>query len=137
MAATAGNGELQIHKSLFCNSYKGAGLLDSGEHVPDNAAALIQHHGQFNIVLPEILHYVLCPRAVDLFPAGKSEVDIVLRLKALLYQVLGGGKYAVEGHLGIQSAPAPHDAVFDHGLKSGLLPVILIHRHHVIMGHQH
>ena len=61
----------------------------------------------------------------------------MLRLEALRNQRIGGGQNAVEGHLGIESAPAPEHAVLQNAVKGRLFPVFLVYGHHVVVGHHH
>ena len=60
----------------------------------------------------------------------------MLRLETLTDQMVGSIQNAVEGDLGIQCAATPHDAVFNDGFKSGLFPLVFVHRHHIIVCHQ-
>ena len=45
-------------------------------------------------------------------------------------------KDAVEGVFRVDGAPPPDHPVLHDGVKGGLFPVFLLHRHHVIVGHE-
>ncbi len=64
MAAVGGNGKLQIDGALFRNAYKRAGLLDAGENILHNAAALVHHHGRDDALTLKILYDVRSAGAV-------------------------------------------------------------------------
>ena len=136
MAAGTGDGILQIQKALFGYAHQGTLSLDTGKDVLNNGSPLIQHQLQCNPLLLKPVNNILCPGAVHLFPAGKGKVDIILRLKALLDQILCRRENTVEGGLGVQGASAPENTVFNHGIEGRFLPVFLFHGHHIVVGHE-
>ncbi len=74
--------------------------------------------------------------SVDLLAAGEGKINVVFRLEALGDQIIGGGKDAVEGDLGIQGTPAPENTVLQNGSEGRLFPVLLVDRHHIVVGHE-
>ena len=137
VAAAAGNAVFQIQHPLFRDADQPAGLLHAGEHIFHHGAALVQHQSRLDALLRKPVDDVDGPLAVDLLAAGEGEIDVVFRGKALPDQVLRRGQDAVEGHFRIQRAPAPHGPVPDDGGKGRHVPVFLLHRHHIVVSHQH
>ena len=128
---------LDVDHALFRNADETAGLRHTGEHVFHNSAAFVHYDTGGDVVVDKILHDIGCALAVDFFTAGESEVDVVFRHKTLGDQVVGSGEHRIEGHLGIQRASTPHNTVLNDGGKGRLLPVFLIDRHYIVVGHHH
>ena len=136
MTAGTGNGILQVQQALFGDADEGAAAGNAGENILHNGAAFIQHQAQLQTLFLKVADDVLRSGPVDFLTAGKGKVHIVFRLKALPDQVLCSGEDAVESHLGVQGAAAPHDAVLNDSLKRRFPPVLLLYGDHVVMGHQ-
>ena len=73
--------------------------------------------------------------AVDLLLTGEGEVNILLRPETLGDEMIGSGKHAVKGDLGIKGAAAPQHAVLNDALEGGLFPVLLLHRDNIKVRH--
>ena len=126
---------LGVQHTFFRNANQAAGLLHAGEHVLHNGAALVHHNGGVDAMLGKIRHNVGRTLTVDLLTAGEGKVNVLFRLEALTDEVIGGGKNAVEGDLGVQRAAAPENAVLDDPGEGRLVPLFLVDRHHVIVRH--
>ena len=134
--AAGGDGTvLGVQHTFFRNADETAGLLHAGEHILHHGAALVHHNGGVDAVLGEIRHDVGRTLTVDLITAGEGKVNVLFRLEALTDEVIGGGKNAVEGDLGVQRAAAPENAVLDDPGEGRLVPLFLVDRHHVIVRH--
>ena len=129
--------ELGIQHTLLRNADKAAGLRNAGEHILHHSAALVHNHSRLHMMVDKIPNDVLGTHAVDLFTAGEGEIDVIFRTEPLGDEVIGSGENAVEGGLGVQGATAPEDTVLQDARKGRLLPALLVHRHHIVVGHQH
>ena len=136
MATGAGNRIFQIQQAFFSDTDEGAAAAYTGKDILHNGAAFIQHQAQLQTLILKVADDVFRTGAVNLFSPGKGKINIMLRLKALPDQVLCSGEDAVESHLGVQGAAAPHDAVLNDSLKRRFPPVLLLYGDHVVMGHQ-
>ena len=135
VAAAGFDAVFQIDLPLFRDAHHGAGTDDTRENVFHHGAALVHHHGRRDAMFRKIIHNVLRAGAEDLLAAGESEINVVDWPEAPGDQIFRRGKDAVEGHLGVQGAAAPHDAVLDDGVKGWLVPMILFHGDDVIVRH--
>ena len=137
VAARGARGELYVHHALFADAHHGDGLRYAGEYAVHNGAALVHHHRGPNAAFLQIRHDRGRALAGNLFVAGKGEVDIVPRHKALADQPLGRLQHAQQRDLGIQCAAAPQLALKHLAAERRMLPLFRIHGHNVVMRHQH
>ena len=128
---------LHVQHTFFRNADQSAGLLDAGEHILDDRAALIHNQRRGNVVGFKPIYNVYRAQAVDFLAAAECKVDILRGGVALANQFVSSGQHAVKSNFRVQRTAAPEHAIFQHALKRRLLPACLVNVDDVIVSHQY
>ena len=137
MTAAGFDRVLNIHHALFGNADQAAGLLDAGEHILHNGAALVHDQRGGDAVGLKPVHDMHRAQTVDLLAAAERKINVLFGLVALRQQVVGRCQHTVKGDFGIQRTASPDHAVLQNCLKGRLAPTGLVHGHHIVVRHQH